>query len=1072
MKIAFNPSNSDKNILDLIKNNKDIIFDLKGHSIFARGVEFKGTDTWRPVVDNLISDSTTSSLSANQGRVLKALIDGKSNSGHTHDDRYLKLTGGTMAGNALITFADSGSWSTNKGPQGARGGLYWTGQSDYAKLYAEETVGDNLDLVIQFGDDNSNGLSIRNKANTQTSYISAGGVITTGTFKGNLDWSYITNKPSSYTPSAHTHAWNSLTHSSTTANQAILSNGTANEWTLKTLNIANWDAAYNLRHSHANKSVLDGITSALVNNWNTAYTFVNTITGTDTDKVINKWDEIVNFLAGITEDNKLNTLLNNKLSVYKLADNTNVGAIKNNGIYYSTTDASSDTLTNSPFNTGFALINMTSYDGGDDLRRSRLAFNAYGEIKVSNDREQNNTTETWYQVLTSHNTYISNGSGIINGTTITQVDNATNSTNSTNARKLVNWYSARPTSLNTQFGDGSLRIFYATSSTTEGKPAEDSHILHLAWDNNNGWDAQLAVHTRSGKVSTRAQNSGTWQPWKTLAFTTDIPTSLPANGGNADTVDGYHANSLLTALSNSNNGISITVGGTTKSVSNISVNYASSAGNADTVDGQHASAFSYKSWWHWSGQSGQPSWIWGGNSENNYYVYNPSNFRVNYAKSAGSVAWNNVTGRPSTFAPAAHTHKWADITDHITKLSQLTNDKGFVTGSVNGNTITINGSSTTWSDTWRPITDDYELGKSDTSLSSLGSLTLYNDLLGTIPNPTDYYWANNKVSNKSTTDAIVQVKAIGVGCAASIDNSIIATNWIRTTGKTGLYFQDYEGGLYMSDNTWIRTWNGKALQVDNTIRSNNLQVMYKGDETVVTSAAVLENAITLVYGTSTSSNSINTYLRGTNVTLQVKNDTSINYNAFQVTADYIYCNNYCNMKNGAAVSDGNFTVQNNSYLAQKAGAKVGIGTNILQSTLNVEGSENAPIRVNGSIELSTKEVDPFMEDNAYFTQPVCISVGKYISQEKSFKCSSGDAIIINNRIFKMSFKGTLLEKTSEMWVFPIIHTDTDSKYACGYSTDQYGYFQLNIYWYTDIPDFTFMIYRFPFEMLQYTVKES
>ena len=65
MKIAFNPSNSNKNILDLIKNNKDIIFDLKGHSIFARGVEFKGTDTWRPVVDNLISDSTTSSLSAN-----------------------------------------------------------------------------------------------------------------------------------------------------------------------------------------------------------------------------------------------------------------------------------------------------------------------------------------------------------------------------------------------------------------------------------------------------------------------------------------------------------------------------------------------------------------------------------------------------------------------------------------------------------------------------------------------------------------------------------------------------------------------------------------------------------------------------------------------------------------------------------------------------------------------------------------------------------------------------------------------------------------------------------------------
>lgn len=59
--------------------------------------------------------------------------------------------------------------------------------------------------------------------------------------------------------------------------------------------------------------------------------------------------------------------------------------------------------------------------------------------------------------------------------------------------------------------------------------------------------------------------------------------------------------------------------------------------NADTVDGQHASAFSYKSWWHWSGQGGQPTWLWGGNSENNYYVYNPSNFNVNSATYAHKV---------------------------------------------------------------------------------------------------------------------------------------------------------------------------------------------------------------------------------------------------------------------------------------------------------------------------------------------------------------------------------------------------------------------------------------------------
>ena len=44
-----------------------------------------------------------------------------------------------------------------------------------------------------------------------------------------------------------------------------------------------------------------------------------------------------------------------------------------------------------------------------------------------------------------------------------------------------------------------------------------------------------------------------------------------------------------------------------------------------------------------------------------------------------SLPWNNITGKPSTFAPSAHTHKWAEITDRITKVSQLTNDAGYLT---------------------------------------------------------------------------------------------------------------------------------------------------------------------------------------------------------------------------------------------------------------------------------------------------------------------------------------------------------------------------------------------------------
>ena len=345
MKISFNPSNSNKNILDLIKNNKDIIFDLKGHSIFARGVEFKGTDTntWRPVVDNLTSDSTTSSLSAKQGRVLKALIDGKSNSDHNHDDRYVRKSGDTMSGVLTIDTTNFGA------------------------------------LTIKRNDD-ANGASIQ--------------------FRG-------------------------------------------------------------------------------------------------------------------------------KSSVY-----------------------------------GYIGLNNSTKD---------KQF-----LRWSSD------TSRIYTILDTSSTYISNGKGVINGTTITQVDNATNSTNSTNARKLVNWYSARPTSLNAQFGDGSLRIFYATSSTTEGKSPDDATVLHLAWDNNGGWDSQLAINSPLSRVYSRSQNNGTWQPWKTLAFITDIPTSLknPYSFNVFGVVyDGSAAKTVTTSnfISQVNEGTSTITDGTM-----LITSYASNSGFADT----------------------------------------------------------------------------------------------------------------------------------------------------------------------------------------------------------------------------------------------------------------------------------------------------------------------------------------------------------------------------------------------------------------------------------------------------------------------------------------------------------
>lgn len=39
----------------------------------------------------------------------------------------------------------------------------------------------------------------------------------------------------------------------------------------------------------------------------------------------------------------------------------------------------------------------------------------------------------------------------------------------------------------------------------------------------------------------------------------------------------------------------------------------------------------------WIGCAGQPTWLWGGSAQGNMYVYNPANFSVNYATSAGTA---------------------------------------------------------------------------------------------------------------------------------------------------------------------------------------------------------------------------------------------------------------------------------------------------------------------------------------------------------------------------------------------------------------------------------------------------
>jgi hypothetical protein len=50
--------------------------------------------------------------------------------------------------------------------------------------------------------------------------------------------------------------------------------------------------------------------------------------------------------------------------------------------------------------------------------------------------------------------------------------------------------------------------------------------------------------------------------------------------------------------------------------------------------------------------------------------------------------------------------------------------------------------------------------------------------------------------------------------------AVYASNWLRTYGATGWYSQDYGGGWHMSDTTWVRSYNGKAVYTSNIMRAD------------------------------------------------------------------------------------------------------------------------------------------------------------------------------------------------------------------------------------------------------------
>ena len=295
----------------------------------------------------------------------------------------------------------------------------------------------------------------------------------------NLSWNNITGKPSTFAPSAHTHKWTEITDRITkvsqltndagylTAHQSLASYYTKAEidakgyttnkgtvtsvaltlptglaCTTKTITTSGtfaislasgysiptttkqtaWDGAVSAKHTHSNKSVLDGISSTKVSHWNSAYDWYALMTTDEetADGIINKWNEVVSFLANIAQTDTLsgivdgiNKSISDEVARAKKAEGVNASGISANKGSIATLQGY---FTNGSAKKALQLTNArklwgNSFNGTADINGSIIVpsgkYISIGNIKLEYDAANkalkitNTTTEEVANLYTS-----------------------------------------------------------------------------------------------------------------------------------------------------------------------------------------------------------------------------------------------------------------------------------------------------------------------------------------------------------------------------------------------------------------------------------------------------------------------------------------------------------------------------------------------------------------------------------------------------------------------------------------------------------------------------------------------
>ena len=615
-----------------------------------------------------------------------------------------------------------------------------------------------------------------------------------------LSWNNITGKPSTFAPSAHTHKWTEITDRITkvsqltndagylTAHQSLASyytkaeidakGYTTNKGTVtsvaltlptglacatKTITTSGtfavtfasgysiptttkqtaWDGAVSAKHTHSNKSVLDGISSVKVTHWDSAYDWYALMTTDEetADGIINKWNEVVSFLSNIAQTNTLsgivdgiNKSISDEVTRAKKAEGVNASGISTNKTNITTLQSY---FTNGSAKKALQLTNArklwgNSFNGTADINGSIIVpsgkYISIGNIKLEYDAANkalkitNTTTEEVANLYTSggvsaYGEGTSSSGGGLNGSVKAYADainltteNLSEVASAYSVAKLYseiqNVASAIP-SISVSVPTAGNALTGATYDTNTGMITFTKDTFLTAHQSLDGYVNEIAV-SGSGNAITAVSKSGKKVTFtKGATFLTshqDISGKVNKSG---DTINGIlKFDNVVENNGAINIDFNYSAGGFAREIIRL---YNSDYGG----DEYNIASISVVCYPNNTSNGFQYIYIGSGNyeAENNLRIYKDKvtfgsktiidsgsigNQSVKYATSAGSansVAWSNVSGRPSSL-PASDVYSWAkastkpsyswsEIVSRPTKVSQFTNDSGYITSSAN-----------------------------------------------------------------------------------------------------------------------------------------------------------------------------------------------------------------------------------------------------------------------------------------------------------------------------------------------------------------------------------------------------